>query len=158
MTTDNLNRLLTLGANFGVVIGLILLIAELNQNSELMSAQIHQARADNYVSDVMTMADSEFLLPAYKKLSDAGGITDVSALAALDETERERIRRYSQARLADYDNLFYQHRLGYLDDEYYQSRVVASLKRMTAIWEEFGLLNGATPGLRAEIERISADE
>jgi hypothetical protein len=158
MTADNLNRLLTLGANFGVVIGLILLIAELNQNSELMSAQIHQARADNYVSDMMTMADSEFLLPAYKKLSDAGGITDVSALAALDETERERIRRYSQARLADYDNLFYQHRLGYLDDEYYQSRVVTSLKRMTAIWQEFGMLSGATPGLRAEIQRINDDK
>ena len=158
MTADSLNRWLTFSANVGVVIGLVLLVAELNQNSELVRAQIHQARSDNYVSDMMAIADTEFLLPAYKKLSEAGGISDIAALAALDETERERIRRYAQARLADYDNLFYQHSLGYLDDEFYQSRVESSINRMTAVWEEFGLIDGATPSFVAEIQRIKAEK
>jgi hypothetical protein len=158
MTADSLNRWLTFSANVGVVIGLILLVAELNQNSQLVRAQIHQARSDNYVSDMMTIADTEFLLPAYKKLSDAGGISDVAALAALDETERERIRRFAQARLADYDNLFYQYSLGYLDDGFYQSRVESSIDRMIAVWEEFGLIEGATPDFVAEIQRIKADQ
>ncbi len=157
MTADRLNRWLTFSANVGVVIGLVLLAAELNQNSALVRAQIHQARSDNYVSDMIAIADTEFLLPAYEKLSVAGGITDVTALKALDQIERERIRRYSQARLADYDNLFYQYRLGYLDEDFYQSRVVISIKRMTPVWEEFGLLRSATYNFVAEIQRINAE-
>ena len=42
MTADSLSRWLTFSANVGVVIGLVLLVAELNQNSELVRAQIHQ--------------------------------------------------------------------------------------------------------------------
>ena len=157
MTTDSLSRWLTFSANVGVVIGLILLVVELKQNSELVRAQIHQARSDNYVSDMIAISDTEFLLPAYEKLSDGGGITDVAALKVLDQVERERIRRYAQARLADYDNLFYQYRLGYLDEEFYQSRVAISIKRMTPVWEEFGMLGGATPSFVAEIRRINAE-
>ena len=156
MTADSLNRWLTFSANVGVVIGLILLVAELNQNSELVRAQIHQARSDSYVSDMIALANTEFLLPAYEKLSVAGGINDVAALEALDPIERERIRRYAQARLADYDNLFYQYRLGYLDEEFYQTRVAISIIRMTPVWEEFGLLGSATPNIVAEIRRINA--
>ena len=155
MSADSVNRWLTLSANVGVVIGLVLLVVELNQNSSLVRAQIHQARANNYVSDMMQIADTEFLLPAYKKLLDAGGL-NVAALEALDPIERERVRRYTQARLGGYDNLFYQHRLGYLDDEFYQSRVVVSVRRMTPLWVEFGLLEGVTPGFAAEIKRIES--
>lgn len=155
MSADSINRWLTLSANVGVVIGLILLVVELNQNSSLVRAQIHQARSDNYVANMMQVADTEFLLPAYKKLLDAGGL-NAAALETLNSTERERVRRYAQGRLGGYDNLFYQHRLGYLDDEFYQSRVVVSIRRMTPLWEEFGLLNGVTPGFAAEIKRIQS--
>ena len=157
MTTESLNRWLTFSANIGIVIGLILLVLELNQNSELVRAQIHQSRSDNYVSDMIAISDTEFLLPAYEKLRDGGGIANVTALEALDQIERERIRRYMQARLADYDNLFYQYRLGYLDEEFYQSRVARSIRRLIPVWEEFGLLRGATPSFSAEIQRISTE-
>jgi len=50
MNADNVNRWLTLGTNVGVVIGLILLLVELDQNSDLVRAQIHQARSDTQVS------------------------------------------------------------------------------------------------------------
>ncbi len=151
------NRWLTLVANVGVMIGLILLVVELRQNSELVRAQIHQARSDNWVSGAMALADSEFLLPAYKKLNAAGGSQDPSSLAALDSTEKERVRRYVQARMGDYDNLFYQYRLGYLDEEFYQTRVVSSIKRLSPIWEEFGLLDAMTPSFAAEVERINSE-
>ena len=158
MRVDNLNRWLTFGANVGVVIGLALLVIELNQNSELVRAQIHQARSDNYVSDGMALADSEFLLPAYEKLADAGGITDPNSLDALDPTERARVRRYVQARHADYDNLYYQYQLGYLDEQFYRSRVVNSIRRMTPIWTEFGMIDDGTPEFFAEIERINSEQ
>jgi len=37
--SDRLNRWLTLGANIGVLVGIILLIVELNQNRQMMQAQ-----------------------------------------------------------------------------------------------------------------------
>lgn len=48
MNTDKINKWLTLVANVGVVIGLALLIFEIRQNSELVRAQVHQARAGDY--------------------------------------------------------------------------------------------------------------
>jgi hypothetical protein len=38
MAVDRINQWLTLGANIGVVIGLILLLIELDQNSDLLRA------------------------------------------------------------------------------------------------------------------------
>ena len=40
MESDRVNRWLTLGANIGVLVGIVLLIFELNQNREMMRAQI----------------------------------------------------------------------------------------------------------------------
>lgn len=157
MSADSVNRWLTLSANVGVVIGLVLLVIELNQNSSLVRAQIHQARSDSYVSNMTTLADTDNLLPAYEKLIEAGGFNS-AALDTLNPTERARIRRYAQARLGGYDNLFYQHRLGYLDDEFYQSRVVSSIARMTPLWEEFGMLERVTPGFAAELKRIRSEQ
>ena len=46
MDADKLNRWLTLGANLGVLAGILFLALEIQQNSELMRVQINQARAD----------------------------------------------------------------------------------------------------------------
>ena len=78
MSADSVNRWLTLSANVGVMIGLILLVIELNQNSSLVRAQIHQARSDNYVSNMIALADTENLLPAYEKLINAPTAPDAA--------------------------------------------------------------------------------
>ena len=156
--TEKISSWLTLGANIGVVIGLILLIVELNQNSNLVQAQIHQARSDNYESFMLDVADSELLLPAYEKFLAAGGPSNISALDELDSTERERIRRYYQGRLGGYDNLYFQYKQGYLDEEFYESKIVGSIRRLYPIWLELGLLeHGATPSFIDEMERILSD-
>ena len=46
MNTEKLNRWLTLVASFGVVVGLVLLIIETRQNTDVVKAQIHQLRAE----------------------------------------------------------------------------------------------------------------
>ena len=157
MSADQINKWLTLSANVGVVIGLILLIVELKQNSELVRAQIHQARSDNYVAVVVEMADSEYLLPAWEKILDAEGSINPSALETLDSVDRARIRRYAQARMGGYDNMFYQFKHGYIDEEFYHSRIESSIKRMTPLWEELGLSGSMTPGFSAEVKRIKSD-
>ncbi len=163
-SADRVNQWLTLGANMGVLIGLILLIVELNQNSDLLRAQIHQARSDNFESFGVEFADTELLLPAMVKFSEAGGPRDVSALDQLDPIERARVVRYYRARLAGYDNLYYQYRNGFLDEDFYSVRVVNTVRFLTPIWEEIGALRlGAenprvTKSFAAEIERIMSEE
>ncbi len=51
LETEKLNSWLSLGANVGVVIGLVLLIVEINQNTAMMQSQIHQSRTDTSLSE-----------------------------------------------------------------------------------------------------------
>ena len=161
---DSINRWLSLGANLGVLIGLILLVVELDQNSDLVRAQIHQARSDNFESFGVEYADTERLLPTMVKFRAAGGPRDVSALEKLDPIERARIRQYMDARIAGYDNLYYQYRNGFLDEDFYNVRVVNTVRFLAPIWIELGVLRlGAenprvTKSFAAEIERILAEE
>jgi len=155
MNSDNVNKWLTLSANIGVVIGLMLLLVELNQNSDLVRAQIHQARSDVWVANRIEFANTEYLLPAYEKFTNAGGPSDPTAIDVLDPTEFARVIRYSTAMMGDYDNLFYQYQQGYLAENYYRSRVEAGIKRWALIWQDNYLLKSMTPGFQAEVERLS---
>jgi len=69
-------------------------------------------------------------------------------------TCRQYLAHLLQGRLAGYDNLFYQYRQGYIDESFYQSRIVSSIKKMAPFWIEFGLPAGVTLEFRAEVERI----
>lgn len=161
---EKISNWITLGANLGVLIGLAVLIVELEQNSDLVRAQIHQARADSFVADRMSYADSELLLPAMVKFRNAGGPNDVSALSQLDPIERERVRRYLGAILAGYDNLYFQYRNGLLDEDFYSVRVINPVRLLTPVWSELGLIKlgdenpRVTKSFAAEIERITSNE
>ena len=164
MNADNVNRWLILGANIGVLVGLALLIVELDQNSDLVRAQIHQARSDNFVSLKAELANTEHLLPVLANFTPAGGPAHISALQELDPIERARLRQYWDGRIGGYDNLHYQYKQGFLDDDFYNSRVLTTVKFFFPLWEELGLVNlGAenprvTKSFAAEIERVIADD
>ncbi len=136
MNVDTVNRWLTFSANVGVVIGLILLLIELNQNSELLRAQIHQNRSDAHVAQRFERTDSEFLLPAWVKFEDAGGLRDLSAMDELTPVEAARIKEYFAAYHQDYDNLFYHYQHGYLDQEFYQYRVETTIRLFAPWWKK----------------------
>ncbi len=120
MNADNVNKWLTLSANIGVVIGLMLLLIEIDQNSDLVQAQIHQARSDAHVEFRNELANSELLLPVMLKFEAAGGFADMTAMDELSSTEARRIQELFAASHQDYDNLFYQYQQGYLDEEFYR--------------------------------------
>lgn len=162
--TDKLNAWLTLGANIGVLIGLILLVVELDQNSDVVRAQIHQARSDNFESFMAELADTEHLQPALTKFRAAGGSRDLSSLQKLTPDERERVRTYYNGRLMGYDNLYYQYKNGFLDEEYYDIRVVSTVRNLAPLWSELGLIRlgnenpRVTTSFAEEIERILSAE
>ena len=157
MDADRTNKWLTLLANVGVVVGLALLIVEIRQNSELVRAQIHQARSDAFVSARQALADTEFLLPAWEKYMSFGGHQNPSALEALDPVDAARVYRYFQARAGDYDNLYYQYRQGYLDEEFYRTRIENSIRIFAPAWLAHGVLDNMTPSFKAEVERLAAE-
>ena len=159
MNADSVNKWLTLGANFGVVIGLILLLVEINQNSDLVRAQIHQARSDAHVESRYNLAESEFLLPAQTKFRAAGGFGDLSAMDQLTPIEAARMREFFTAYHQDYDNLFYQYEQGYLDDEFYRYRIERTIRIFAPWWKKLDIFesSGRRASFDAEIKRIMAD-
>ena len=60
MNTDTVNRWLTLGANIGVLIGIIFLAFELQQNNELLQSQVQETQALSI--QAATTLDQDFLL------------------------------------------------------------------------------------------------
>jgi hypothetical protein len=160
MNSDRLNRWLTLIANIGVVIGLVLLLIELDQNSDLMRAQIHQARSDQHVAYRMAVADSEYLASARLKVEEAGGFSNPNAMDSLTPEEKFRIKEFLIARHQDYDNLFYQYQQGYLDEEYYEYRVAGSIRFFAPWWKKLNIFeaSGRRPSFDAEINRIIVEQ
>ena len=71
MNADNVNKWLTLSANIGVVIGLILLVVEIGQNTEMMRAQINQSRTDTAISEQQAVFNSGYI-PALLAKRDRG--------------------------------------------------------------------------------------
>jgi hypothetical protein len=154
----DLGQTLQLLGNAGVIIGILLLVYELNQNGDLVRAQIHQSRADAYVSLMEDRSNSERLVSALEKISAAGGFDNPAALDQLTDEEAARVRWYLQGRQIDYDNLYYQYQQGYLDEEYYRYHVVPGIGTFAPWWEKFRDGGGRRPSFEAEIDRILASD
>jgi hypothetical protein len=156
LNAGSINKWLSLGANVGVLIGLILLLVEIDQNNDLVRAQIHQARSDTHVSNRLQIADSEFLILAVEKFYAAGGFNNLSALDQLTAVEVARIREWMIAFHQDYDNLFYQYQQGYLDNEFYRYRVEVPISIFAPWWEKLDIFEsaGRRPSFDAEVKRI----
>ncbi len=119
MDGDKVNRWLTLSANIGVLIGIILILAELNQNADLMRAQMTQARGDNVLQTYREMMLSDHWVEIRAK-GRAAPSTD-AWIKSLSPVEYERVW-YRQ--LMDYHDLrtqFYQYQSGYLDEQIWRS-------------------------------------
>ena len=108
MKTNNLNQWLTLAANFGVLVGLILLIAELNQNSTLMRAQIFNDRASQGIDLFMTMADSSELSEIDGLLRSSGFPINAAAFSELTPTQKNQYYWLVRADRYRVENLLYQ--------------------------------------------------
>ena len=147
MKADAVNRWLTLGANLGVLFGIILLIAELNQNSVLMRAQIFNDRADQGIDLFMSVSESP-------ELSDIVGVEYgfgtpelAAAFSILTRTEKIQYRWFVRADRYRIENLLYQQALGILE---YDVGPVVSGRRIIIKYEvmfEDGLFGESAPTL-----------
>ena len=128
MDTDRLNRWLTLGANLGVLTGIILIFIELNQNADLMRAQMVQSRADNLVSSFETRMHSDYWPEIASKQRAAA--SDDNWIDSLTPNEYERVRFLYFREINDIRSQYYMYREGLLPQEFWDEATRGQIVRM----------------------------
>ena len=107
MDANNVNRWLTLGANIGVLVGIILLIVELDQNRDMMRAQTRNEIA-NGLTDILSLtATSVELSEAFTRDNLDEELTPAETMMV--NSRNNAIWRY-------WENVHYQYRQGMYDE------------------------------------------
>ena len=83
MNSDQFARWLTIGANIGVVVGIIFLAIELHQNSELLESQASITYAQARTDSLNNQIQNENLLETLVKARDGGSLSPLE-LARLE--------------------------------------------------------------------------
>ena len=107
MNAQKVNAWLSLAANVGVVIGLVLLIIEIRQNTEMMRAQINQSRTDTALFQQYSMSDTDYMAPIIAKtkrgeeLSDEELIRYDARMRAFNRNQDNNLWQYNQGYLGE---------------------------------------------------------
>jgi hypothetical protein len=141
MNNDRLNRWLSVGANFGVLIGLILLVYEVRQNSDLMRAQISMERTNTNMQILADFANGGDLIPIDVKLQEQ--IEGFPGTLGWSEIlTAEEIRRYEFwmfVRLTELNNDWFQCAEGLVPPETCRKEVRANMRRSLHRFYELGI-------------------
>ena len=122
MDTDKLNRWLTLAANIGVLIGIIILIVELRQNSQIMRAQT-RAQLSEGIVNILSENNADL---TFNDILIRGDDAE-----ELSEVEQFTYDRHRVAMLAYWDNVFYQNQIGLYDVEEYSVQLLIIRRAIT---------------------------
>lgn len=107
MESDRLMRWLTIGANIGVLAGLLLLVVELNQNRDLVRAQIRHELAMGIVDLLQTPAENQQLAEVLFR-----GVSGEE----LAPSESYQFELRTNALFRYWEDVHYQYRAGLYDD------------------------------------------
>ena len=107
MKAEKLSAWLSLGANLAVLVGLILLIIEIRQNTDMMESQIHQSRTETALSEQQAVFNSDYM-PAI--------LTKVANEEPLTPEEERRYVPYFRAFNRNMDNQLWQYSHGFLGE------------------------------------------
>lgn len=106
MDTDRMTRWLTIGANFAILVGLVLVLVELNQNRLMMRAQIRHDLSMGIVEMLNTPANN-------RQLSDV--LYRVQSGEELSGPDLFQFQLRTNALFRYWENVHYQYRLGLYD-------------------------------------------
>jgi len=112
LDSDRINRWLTLGANLGVLVGIILLVVELDQNRDMMRSQIrYEVFQDEAIYNLTVATDRELVEVIHR----AGQGEQLDGADRLQNF----IRLLAYFRIQE--NIHYQFRQGLFDWDEYES-------------------------------------
>ena len=150
--SDSLNRWLTLGANLGVLVGIILLIVELNQNRGMMRAQIRHELAMGIVDLLQVPASNEQLADLMYRAHSGEEITP---------REQFQFELRTNALFRYWEDVHYQYRVGLYDEiEFGKQRDAwkasfANSNRAVNYWCQVRSLY--SPDFMSELDRLLTD-
>lgn len=105
---DRLNRWLTLAANLGVIVGLIILIVEVRQNADLTRAQMESGRNDLLAQIELSLASPEIGAAWVKSIRSPETLTDV---------EVRTVESHLVAVMLQLDHMFNMEEIGLVSSE-----------------------------------------
>ena len=130
MSSDRLNRWLALGGNAAVVVGLLLLVYELNQTRELTRAQMRSEISPG-IYDLLAMTANNEQLADLMVRADAG--------EPLTEAEEFQFNSRTRAMFRYFENVHYQYRVGLYDE--------TEFERQRLAWRNYMNRSARAPGV-----------
>ena len=123
---DKLNQWLSVIANLGVVIGLIVVVFELRQNSSLMQAEAYDRRVANILELNILAIDQAHLTEALNKLEFPGGLcfADTAPLEDLSPEESVAFSYFVYSQIIKFQNVNRQFHLGLIPDREHNGSLV----------------------------------
>ena len=148
MTANSVNRWLTLGANFGVLIGIIVLLTELNQNSTMMRAQTR----NEVTAELIGLTSGIWNNPQFADVHRRGTFGE-----ELTATEHHQLYFHYLAVFRYFENIHYQYRQGLYDDTEFSAhreayKVVMNSQLVVELW--CGYRDGISPEARADLDSL----
>ncbi|MFT7653265.1 MAG: hypothetical protein ACI9ON_003115 [Limisphaerales bacterium] len=150
MKSELLNTWLSVAANFGVVVGLGILIFEVNQSTRVATADANLNRADSISQALVEYAVSDDLAQIDVKAAEQG-------LESLTSVERSRLVMWESAKILRVESQYLQFEQGLLGEDFYENGFVDVVQQSLPRWKGLGLLISTGSSFRKVVEEIDAE-
>lgn len=153
-----LDRWVSLATNVGVLVGIALLVLELNQNTNLMRAEMHAMRAEAKATRQMEQANSGEMVRIMYEASAAGFPQDPDGLDALAPVDRYRFAAFVAGLSETVQNWHYQCHQELLDEELCRTGY-ESQARGLIIWSHAMNMDfsASRPSFVADLRRLATN-
>jgi hypothetical protein len=158
MDLEKTNQWLTLLTNIGVLIGLLLLVFELNQNRELMRAQMHASRAEAKATRQIEQANSGEMIRIMYTAYAAGFPNDPNALETLSGEDRFRFGAFLAALNEVVQNWHFQCEQDLLDPDMCAAGYESQLRNLISMSHALGAdFSNNMPTFIGDVRRVAAE-
>jgi hypothetical protein len=158
LNVDKTSQWLSIITNIGVLIGILLLVLELNQNTALMRAEMHAVRAEAKANRQIDLANSGEISRIMFEAFAAGFPQDQEALGVLTPEDRFRLVGFLGGLVETVQNWHYQCQQKLLDDELcrsgYESQAVSLITLTHAAGIDF---SDRRASFIADLRRLAAE-
>lgn len=158
MKMKQLNDWLSLLTNIGVLAGIFLLVIELNQNTNLMRAEMHAMRAEAKATRQMEFANSGEISRIMSTVFADGFPRNPDALDALTPEDQFRARSFLLGLSEAVDNWHYQCQQDLLEEELCKSGYEAQARLLIVMSRAAGIdFSSNRASFIADLRRIAAE-